>query len=310
MRPGLILLLAHTCCVASVAPRGAHELSPGVSELSVHYAEAVFLKFHEVGSGTIKALFSMLQQEGESPVLKDVTSEHMFTDHTESYRAVEPWMKKGKVPKDVLSCVILRDPGERFLSKFFKSHFDPGIDVGSAATKLVKSKALLRYVPDKKWKNLFKHVAGLERFFNESYNFYTAGASLNLMEYQNRLCHDADRTDKETVPPSKCVAQVKKVLSQFTLVGVSEREEALQKRICAHLQLPSERCTELESSPDRKAKMENNGHRYPPHPTMSDFSDGFQRFLREYFADEYEIYNSVEAQSREADMLVQRRTTK
>merc|ERR1712023_467480 len=94
--------------------------------------------------------------------------------------------------------------------------------------------------------------------------------------------------------------QAKSMLSQFTIVGVTEREDVFLRRLCKSLALPTERCTDNTTPERRKLKAEYD-HRYPPHPKLKDFSVEFRKNVSQWLQTEYQIYEFAEALSREPD---------
>jgi len=94
--------------------------------------------------------------------------------------------------------------------------------------------------------------------------------------------------------------QAKSMLSQFTIVGVTEQEDAFLRRLCKHLALPTERCTD-NTTPERKALMAIYSHYYPPHPKLKDFSEAFRENVSQWLQTDYQIYDVAESLSRESD---------
>ena len=137
------------------------------------------------------------------------------------------------------------------------------------------------YVSGRKWNNTWE-TAALERFFVNN-NFIPK--QVMFAEYSRQL---------------GSLKQAKSMLSQFTIVGVTERETAFLRRLCKQLALPTERCTD-NTTPERKALMAEYDHHYPAHPKLKDFTEEFRRSVSQWLQTEYQIYEVAESLSRALD---------
>jgi len=248
----------------------------------------VYVKFHHVGSETVKQVLDARQQD--SPTVDKFKVHTAFmTDHTRSLAELEKWSKHGKVDDHTWSTVILRSPGEKFLSAFYTQMFYTGkdhdcdLDQGPCSVKEAKKQYpdLDKYVKSREWKSTWETDA-IGRFFREE---------MFMKHNLTDKCQNVATTDVcEYSFWLGDAANAKKVLKSFSVVGITEDADCFMKQNCALIGLEPEKCLEAVSGRHTDEATEAK-HSRPKHPSLSDFSADFQEWFKETFAKDFEIYD-------------------
>jgi len=270
----------------------------------------VFVKLHQVGSGTAMALLEELlktagDHPGQNPLLdrlldgsdghhlKGGASRTIIINHQDSAKALEGWIKHGNsIPHDVCAMTILRDPSERFLSTFFKGNYDipKDADVGTAIQKRHDVPAFDKYLSpknpkhaDHSWSSAFKHKDAISQYLAESLLPKIAGKREKLgrgtqyEEYQGKF---------------QSVTVAKALLPQFKVVGLTEDEDGALRHMCTALHVPDDDCDTAIAAAKANPLL---SHHFPAHPSVSFFDADLQAKLASTLDGEWQIYNHTKS---------------
>lgn len=279
----------------------------------------VYVKFHHVGSETVKQVLDARQQD--SPTVDKFKVHTAFmTDHTRSLAELEKWSKHGKVDDHTWSTVILRSPGEKFLSAFYTQMFYTGkdhdcdLDQGPCSVKEAKKQYpdLDKYVKSREWKSTWEVRRERVARTRDSISIGSAHSTRALPMprapqtdaigrfFREEMFMKHNLTDKcqNVATTSVCeysfwlgdAANAKKVLKSFSVVGITEDADCFMKQNCALIGLEPDKCLEAVSGRHTDEATETK-HSRPKHPSLSDFSADFQEWFKETFAKDFEIYD-------------------